>query len=147
MSTLCTGGCLCQSVRYEAAPISNTAYYCHCRDCQIGSGSAFHVAVFSEQKAFKLTAGEFSCYETVADSGRALQRLFCGQCGTPVAWTGKGFPEIVLLTLSSLDDPEAFPPVHEGWTRSAVSWCRIGEQVKSFAGRPERKELDQKRPI
>lgn len=136
-----TGGCLCGDVRYESTPIDNTAYYCHCRDCQIGSSSAFTVAVFSEESNFRLTNGALETYTKFADSGRRINRLFCPQCGTAVAWTGEGFPGIVLISLSSLDNPEAYPPVHEGWTDRAVSWCRIKESVVSFPGRPSREFL------
>ncbi len=139
-SSLVTGGCLCGSVRYEANPRPESAYYCHCRDCQIGSGSAFHVAVFSDEADFRLLSGELSTYLKTADSGRAVSRMFCSKCGTPVYWTGEGFPDIVLISLSSLDDPEAFQPVHEGWTERALSWCRIRADIKSFPRRPVRDE-------
>ena len=138
MTKLVSGGCLCGAVRYDARPKQESAYYCHCRDCQIGSSSAFTVAVYSEKKDFRLTSGELSTYSKTADSGRNLDRMFCCKCGTPLAWTGEGFPGVVLVSLSSLDDPEAYQPVYEGWTDSAVSWCRIRETVQSFPGRPER---------
>lgn len=138
MNKVVTGGCLCGAVRYDVAPKEDSAYYCHCRDCQIGSSSAFTVAVYSDETDFRLTAGELATYSKTADSGRILNRLFCGKCGTPLAWTGEGFPRVVLVSLSSLDDPEAFQPVHEGWTDRAVSWARIHDSVKSFPGRPER---------
>jgi hypothetical protein len=133
-----TGGCLCGAARYQANLKENTAYYCHCRDCQIGSASAFTVAIFSEEQDFALTAGKLSTYTTISDSGRRLDRGFCPHCGTPLIWTGEGFPGVVLISLSSLDEPEAHQPVHEGWTDSAVSWCRIQENVESFPRRPNR---------
>ena len=135
---LATGKCLCGAVRYEAKPRKNTAYYCHCRDCQIGSSSAFTVAVFAQEENFRIVAGELSTYSKIADSGRGLNRNFCPKCGTPMTWTGDGFPGVVLISLSSLDDPEAYQPIHEGWTDSALSWCRIREDIRSFPGRPIR---------
>ena len=74
---LATGRCLCGAVRYEAKPRKNTAYYCHCRDCQIGSSSAFTVAVFVQEENFRIVAGELSTYSKIADSGRRLNRNFC----------------------------------------------------------------------
>ncbi len=135
---MATGGCLCGAMRYEANPRQDTAYYCHCRDCQIGSASAFTVAVYSEESDFRLVSGELSTYSKIADSGRKLDRIFCTECGTPKTWTGEGFPGVVLISLSSLDDPEAYQPVHEGWTDRAVSWCRIREDIQSFPRRPVR---------
>lgn len=133
-----TGGCLCGAVRYEALPNPGTAYYCHCRDCQVGSASTFTVAIFSEESDFRLLSDALTTYSKTVDSGRTLDRKFCAQCGTPVAWTGEGFPGAVLISLSSLDDPEAHRSVHEGWTDSSVSWCRIGDEVQSFPGRAVR---------
>ena len=138
MGNVATGKCLCGAVRYEARPKQNTAYYCHCRDCQIGSSSAFTVAVFADEKDFCLVAGELSTYSQIADSGRELHRNFCRHCGTPMTWTGEGFPGAVLISLSSLDDPEAYQPLQEGWTDSALSWCRIREDIQSFPRRPVR---------
>ena len=138
MKNLMTGGCLCKSVRYEASPRENTAYYCHCRDCQIGSASAFHVAIFSGEKDFRLISGVLSTYSKAADSGRVVNRLFCPKCGTPVCWTGEGFPGLVVISLSSLDKPEAFRPVHEGWTENSLCWARIPEDIESFPQRPVR---------
>ena len=139
-----SGGCLCGEVRYQAKPTPNSAYYCHCRDCQIGSASAFTVAIFSKKSDFRVSAGELAAYEKTVDSGRTLKRMFCATCGTPLCWTGEGFPGVVLLSLSSLDNPEAFTPVHEGWTDRALSWSRIHEDVLSFPGRPDRDDVGQR---
>jgi len=138
MKKVVSGGCLCGTVRYDAVPREDSAYYCHCRDCQIGSSSGFTVAIYSDGRDFRITAGELTAYSKIADSGRKLDRLFCPKCGTPLAWTGEGFPGAVVVSLSSLDDPEAYQPVHEGWTDSAVSWSRIHESVQSFPRRPVR---------
>ena len=133
-----TGRCLCGMVSYRAKPIAGTAYYCHCRDCQIGSSSAFTVAIFSNETGFHLLSGELAAYSKLADSGRKINRNFCGQCGTPLTWTGEGFPGVVLISLSSLDKPDIYQPVVEGWTDNAVSWCRIAEDIESFPQRPVR---------
>lgn len=133
-----SGGCLCGSIRFNALPVEDSAYYCHCRDCQVGSSSAFTVAVFCHEPDFAVVKGELSVYGKLADSGRQVNRCFCGNCGTPLSWTGEGFPGFVLLSLSSLDNPEACQPVHEGWTNAAVSWHRIHDDVLSFPGRPDR---------
>ncbi len=131
-----TGGCLCASVRYEARPMPSTAYYCHCRDCQIGSGSAFHAAVLAEESNLRLISGLIATYSKVADSGNTIARAFCPKCGTPLYWTGTGFPNQVVLAISSLDDADAIIPSRELWTDSAVSWGRIQEGIESFPRRP-----------
>ncbi|MFK7733631.1 MAG: GFA family protein [Pseudomonadales bacterium] len=133
-----SGGCLCGGIRFTAIPVEDSAYYCHCRDCQIGSASAYTVAAFCLEQNFNLLQGELKTYSKLADSGRRVNRCFCSDCGTVISWSGEGFPGFVLISVSSLDDPEACQPVHEGWTDAAVSWHRIHEDVLSFPGRPDR---------
>ena len=136
MEELMNGGCLCASVRYQARPMPGTAYYCHCRDCQIGSGSAFHAAVLADQSSFRLISGLTATYSKVVDSGNEIARIFCPNCGTPLYWAGEGFPDLVILTISSLDDADRITPSRELWTDSAVSWCRIKDGIEAFPRRP-----------
>lgn len=131
------GGCLCGEVRYRASPDPTTGYYCHCRDCQLGSGSAFHVAVLAPEQSFEQLGGTVASFVKTADSGNSITRVFCTRCGSPLWWLGDGFPGVVVLALSSLDDPDRITPSQELWTDSAVSWCRIPGQIERFRGRPE----------
>ncbi len=133
-----TGSCLCGAVEFQATPLDSSAYYCHCRDCQKGSASAFTVAIFCPTAQFALTRGSLTTYTKHADSGRRVERNFCAHCGTALTWSGEGFPGFVLLSLSSLDDPEAFTPVHVDWRDRELSWCHISDDIESFPGRPDR---------
>lgn len=81
-SEAATGGCLGGAVRYTEVPEPDTAYDCHCRDCQVGSAGAFTVALFCSDQDFALLQGELSANEKIVDSGRTLRRLFCAACGT-----------------------------------------------------------------
>jgi hypothetical protein len=120
-----TGGCLCGALRYEARPDLGTAYCCYCRDCQIGSGSAFCFAVYADQSSFRILSGDKATYSYSADSGNKVERVFCPKCGTAVYWTGEKWSEQVILTVSSLDDPGAIEPVREVWAHRAMPWSRI----------------------
>jgi len=124
-----TGGCLCGALRYEARPDPDTAYCCYCRDCQIGSGSAFHAGVSADLSSFRVLSGETTTYSSIADSGNKIDRVFCPICGTPVYWTGEKFPEQVILTVSSLDNPDSIEPVREIWTHRALPWSGVRERV------------------
>lgn len=122
---LVAGGCLCGALRYEARADPTTAYCCYCRDCQIGSGGAFHAAVYADLSSFRVFSGETATYSNIADSGYKVDRVFCPNCGTPVYWTGEKFPKQVILTVSSLDKPELVESVREIWTHRAMPWSRI----------------------
>ena len=130
------GGCTCGAVRYRVRPLPDSGYYCHCRDCQVGSGSAFSVSFISRQADFHLESGSPATWSKTADSGNRIDRLFCAHCGTPLFWMGEGFAGQVVVTASSLDDPERIRPASEIWVDSRVSWCRIAEDLASSPGKP-----------
>src|ERR1700761_4660170 len=75
-----TGGCLCGSVRYSYDGEPVFAGICHCRNCQKQAGTAFSVVVAVPKPAFSL-AGKLKTYNDTGDSGQAVQRNFCPECG------------------------------------------------------------------
>ena len=52
------GGCLCGNVRYTVIGHPKPTGVCHCRYCQLRTGSAFGVLAYFEPDKFRLDAGE-----------------------------------------------------------------------------------------
>src|SRR5271165_2969133 len=123
-----TGGCLCGAVRYAstAAPITTRA--CWCRLCQyIGGGSgtvnsAFPTANFTIH-------GETRDYGGIADSGNAMHRRFCPQCGVHLFSTAESRPQLIFVRVGTLDDPELARPSSTIWTAQAPSWACIDTAI------------------
>ena len=132
MMKMMKGGCCCGSVQYNLLTALQGTYYCHCRDCQILSGSAYHVLGIVERDALVVLSGELTAYTKSADSGYDMTREFCSTCGTPLFLKGERFPELAMFTVSSLDNPEAAQPSFQIWTTSKVSWSTIRDELKSF---------------
>ena len=105
-----TGGCQCGAVRYrlKAAPL--TVYNCHCRDCQKFTGSAFGTLVGLQQSELEIH-GELKSFSKVADSGKAIVRLFCPECGSSVAEAPSNRPGMLILNAGTLDDPTSVRPM------------------------------------
>ena len=59
--------------------------------------------------SLQVASGQLSSYAKTADSGHAMVREFCTACGTLLFLKGARFPEIVMFTVSSLDDPRGNP--------------------------------------
>lgn len=61
-----TGGCQCGRVRYLLDGEITRLNICHCRDCQMQSGSAFGMSLVVPDETFRLTSGELKVFDTVA---------------------------------------------------------------------------------
>jgi hypothetical protein len=119
-----TGGCLCGKIRYEADGESFLAVRCHCRDCQYVSGGE-PAAVISFVRGILQVQGEPRIYRSKADSGVAVFRSFCADCGTPLFAGNKKDAEVISIKLGSLDEPSKFAPAGHIWTSSAQPWHHI----------------------
>lgn len=100
-----TGGCLCGQVRYRTAGLPSRITVCHCRWCQQRTGSAFGVECVFALEDVQLQGDAPRSWRTVSDeSGRWLERDFCGHCGTPIGLRLEAVPDIRSLALGSFDD-------------------------------------------
>ncbi len=118
-----SGGCLCKQLRYEiAAEAPIAARVCWCRVCQYtGAGSGTANAVFAKD-AITIT-GERKAYTSIADSGAVMHRSFCPECGTPVFSEAEPRPNVIIVRVGTLDDPELGRPAATIWAASAPSWA------------------------
>ena len=112
-----TGGCQCGAVRYRAEAVLDNAHLCHCRMCQKAVGGLFAALVSAPRDAFAWTRGQPARWRSSAK----VDRGFCAACGTPLFYedvTG----DHISVTLGSLDDPAAFPPVSHDGIEGRMPW-------------------------
>ncbi len=132
MANTITGRCLCGRVAYEYSGSIGPASYCHCEDCRRCTGSAFNIGVRLELADFHITSGNPRSFSKLADSGRALTRHFCPDCGSPMYTSAPKHPDHIYVKAGTLDDPTIVEPAHQNWVASAVRWSLIGPDVRSF---------------
>jgi len=131
------GGCACGVVRYECSAPPLRMVNCHCRDCQLASGSGYAATLVMASSAVRLIRGECSEHRTVAESGNVATREFCGACGTPLFARSSARPEVLGVKAASLDDPSWFAAEADVWIGSAQPWDRMDPDVPKFPkGRP-----------
>jgi hypothetical protein len=135
-----TGGCQCGKLRYEITESPRLIYTCHCTDCQKMTGSAFSMALIVRSGAFRLTGGEPRAVRRTADSGRAITRWVCLDCGSWLC-SGPAFsspdpnaPRPVRA--GTLDDTSWIEPGVHLWTRSKQKWIALPEGSRSFETQP-----------
>ncbi len=136
MITALEGGCACRRIRYccDAEPIFQLV--CHCRDCQRASGSAFAEAILIDRQALSITGEQPKYHTATADSGRSMQRGFCGACGSPLLIVKPDLPQIAFLQAASLDDPGIFQPTLEIFTARARPWVHSWRDIPRLEGPP-----------
>src|SRR5207244_770313 len=96
-----TGGCACETVRYESSAEPLLMVKCHCRDCQRVTGGPYVPAVVFPFPAFRVTQGTIQHFATSSDGGGHNLRGFCAKCGSRL--TGAENPQrgIIAVVASS----------------------------------------------
>ena len=100
------GGCFCGTIRYEFDAEGIPVADCHCTMCRHTSGAPYVTWLVVPVDQFRYVSGEVRTLQ----SSEQGTRYFCGECGTPIACVNHSHPEIIDLTLGSLDEPENFKP-------------------------------------
>ncbi len=80
--------------------------------------------------------GKLTEYKKQGGSGQPITRRFCPVCGSRISATAAVMPGVMMITASSLDDPEKFKPQSSIFTSRAPSWDRPPADVPSFPEMP-----------
>ena len=123
------GGCLCGAVRYEAeGPVTETTI-CHCTICRRASGAPLVAWFTVPLSRFRLRSGSVSHHRS---SARAV-RGFCGDCGSALTFVLDDEPDLIDVTIATLDDPESVAPVDHIHTSSQIGWLKACDGLPRHA--------------
>lgn len=93
---------------------------------------AHHERIVARGEIKKLAARP-ELVESRADSGNTFNRGFCPTCGGRVFAKSSAFPQFVLITAGSLDDPSQFKPAMDFFTSSAQPSDHMDPNLPKFA--------------
>lgn len=117
------GSCLCGAVRYQAAGAPERVNNCHCVQCRKASGAAMlTLATFPANRV--TIAGEPAFFR----SSEAAERGFCPACGSTLFWRRIG-SDLIDVSVGTLDDPDALPPVEHLFVKSRVAWFETTDDL------------------
>jgi len=131
------GGCLCGKVRYSADAEPIFVGLCHCANCQKGSGAAFNIVVALPTPAFSVQ-GATRTFAGHGDSGKAVSRRFCPDCGSPIASEPEMMPNVTMIAAGTLDDSSWVKPAMQIFCDSAQPWVELGGEMQRFPKMPVR---------
>jgi hypothetical protein len=121
-----TGHCLCGNVTYTVSAEPMMVANCHCTHCQRQSGAAFSTNLVVPRDALEVKGDTLSEYVTTSeDEGKPTRRLFCGNCGSPIASLAEYMPELAFIKSGTLDDTTVVKPGIDAWVSSAMSWVDL----------------------
>jgi hypothetical protein len=119
------GSCLCGSVTFESEAEAVLTGICHCRHCQKQSGGAFSINVAVPRASLKIEGQTLKTFHDHAETGHPVQRLFCGNCGSPIVSYSDGLPEIAFVKGGTLEDTSWLKPTMEIWCETAQPWVPV----------------------
>ena len=128
-------GCRCGAVRIAITGEPVRVRTCWCRDCQYwGSGNGTTNAAYRSEDLE--IAGDVAWHESVADSGNAMRRGFCQQCGTPLFTGHSDNQQFLAVRVGALDDPGSVTPTEVIWTSSAPAWACLDPELPQTERQP-----------
>ena len=130
------GKCLCGQVTYRLDTEPSFSGVCHCKSCQLQTGSAFSTLVGIPTAALQIQ-GTLTCYDdTSSESGSGVDRYFCGLCGSPIYSSLRANRDMVYIKSGTLDDSSDFQPQAHFWCDSKQSWVILNDAVPTLARQP-----------
>ncbi|HJT99023.1 MAG TPA: GFA family protein, partial [Rhodanobacteraceae bacterium] len=61
-----------------------------------------------------------------------IERTFCGDCGTSLAYCSERRPDVVDILTATLDAPEAYPPDREIWLGEKIPWDLVDASLPNY---------------
>lgn len=130
-----TGRCLCGACSYEIDGDPIVVAICHCTDCQRFSGAGHSTGAMYPKYRIRLS-GQPATYAMKSAAGNTVTRLFCGNCGSALFGKNSGMPDVMTVTMGTLDSSDGLSPVVEIFTRTRREWDRPNPTIQSFDTQP-----------
>jgi len=120
------GGCLCGAVRFTATGEPKGVYWCHCQSCRRHTGAPVSVFVAFEPRAYTVTRGEITKFDS---SPGKTRRGFCGKCGSTL--TCESLPEVTLthFHIGAFDQAARLQPTKHYFVEERLPWLHAGENA------------------
>lgn len=120
MSDLHTGGCRCGAIRFEAAAEPEHISYCHCADCRRATGAPVSAFVGFPAGAVSLLGDAPTTFEN-----GTVTRIFCGVCGSPIAYVDSRIGETSYFMLGAMDTPQNYKPTLHAYVSQQLPFLHM----------------------
>ncbi len=119
------GHCRCEGVVILANCEPEITVFCHCDDCRRSSGAPVLAAV-----SFEKAHIEWQASSTLAKYvNGSCTRLFCNQCGSPIAQEHESAPTRTYFNTAFMDEPERYPPTAHSYAPEQLAWLELNDTL------------------
>lgn len=122
------GHCHCGSVTWESDGEIAWSCYCHCADCRRNCAAPV-TAFFGLPHDSVYWSGSPKIYR----SSEGVERLFCADCGTPMAYRNTLDPVNIHLYTATLENPNDAPPRFHVFHSDHISWLNLQDKLPRYA--------------
>ena len=132
------GGCFCGKLRYETVGEPARTAVCHCRYCQLRTGTAFGISVYFNTDQVTFNDAPFQTYSYDTEGGNTGVLTRCANCGTNVSWkmSIEALKDTIGIAGGTFDPPTFWYEVErEVFARSKADFCQISSP-QSFETSP-----------
>ncbi|WP_119166875.1 GFA family protein [Algihabitans albus] len=125
-----TGRCLCGAVRFAYSGSEIWCGHCHCESCRRATSSLMTTFVGLPRSAVTFSGAAPRVYL----SSPGVRRLFCGTCGSPLAYQSDRWPDEIHLYAASLSGPEEVTPQFHAHFQEHLPWLELADPLPHNAG-------------
>jgi hypothetical protein len=133
--TKLTGKCLCGNITFSADTDIKMMANCHCEDCRVATGAAYGTLVFVEEDSLEIS-GAPKVFKHTADSGSAMEKYFCSDCGSQLFGKNSNRPNMVSLRAGVIDQTGLIKPTVNVYLSSRIPSTPIDPNLKGFEKMP-----------
>jgi hypothetical protein len=126
--TMRKGRCLCGAVSYEYDGPENWVGHCHCESCRRNCSAPFTTFVGVPRSAVQMTGVAPAVYR----SSPGVRRLFCGTCGSPVAFDADKYTDEIHFYLAALENAGGLESTFHVFAGEKVPWVHLGDALPKY---------------
>lgn len=123
-----TGTCRCGRFRVRVPAEPAYVSYCHCADCRKATGAPVAVFVGFREPDVEVLGEPAQVYACTPE----VDRMFCGHCGTPIAYRDRRLAGEIFFYVGLMDEQADLVPRRHAWTVEQLPWLDIRDEVPRF---------------
>lgn len=132
MSDKIKGSCLCGKVTYSVNKDFSEFYFCHCKQCQRITGSAFAANLLTAPQNIQWHSGE-QYLKRFEYPERNFTKVFCTACGSGLPFVNQS-GKALIIPAGSLDKDLEVKVDHNIFWAERAHWYEDGLNAQTCSG-------------